>query len=112
MPKMVTYNKLVRDKIPERIRAIGEAEESRFAVDDEEYWSKLKDKLREEVDEFIEKESLKELADITEVLYAICRFKAIEKEELLRIRKKRLRERGGFDERIILIASQEYEKRD
>jgi len=109
---MVTYNKLVRDKIPERIRAIGEAEESRLAVSDEEYWSKLKDKLREEVDEFIENESLKELADVTEVLYAICAFKKVDKNELLRIRKERLRERGGFERRVILIASQEYVKQE
>lgn len=109
---MVTYNKLVRDLIPERIRAIGEAEESRLAIDDEEYWNKLKEKLREEVDEFNENETLKEIADITEVLYAICRFKNIDKEELLSIRKDRLHERGGFEKRIILIASQEYEKRD
>jgi len=43
-----------------------------------------------------------ELADILEVINAICDFKKINKKELELIRKKKTKERGGFKERIIL----------
>jgi predicted house-cleaning noncanonical NTP pyrophosphatase (MazG superfamily) len=62
----------------------------------------LKQKLKEEVEEFLKTPNKEELADILEVIYAICDFKKIEKKELEKLRKKKIKERGGFKKRIIL----------
>lgn len=95
------YNKLVRDKIPEIMKQKREVPITHIA-DDEEYWQKLKEKLKEEVDELLEDGSEEELADILEVIYAICDFKKIDKEKLELLRKKKVEERGGFRDKIIL----------
>ncbi len=94
-------NKLVRDRIPEIIKQKGKVPITHIA-DDKEYWQKLKEKLQEEVDEFIEDNNKEELADILEVVYAICDFKKIDKEKLEILRKKKAEERGRFKDKIIL----------
>ena len=95
------YNKLVRDKIPEIIKQKGQIPIIHQA-DDDEYFEKLKQKLKEEVDEFLKDENKEELADIYEVLQEICEFKGFDKNELEVIRKKKASERGAFKKRIIL----------
>jgi len=95
------YNKLVRDKIPERIKSKSKTPITHIA-DNEEYWIKLKEKLKEEADEFLEESDKQELADILEVIYAIADFKKISREDLEEMRDKKKKERGGFNERIIL----------
>lgn len=98
------YSKLVRDKIPQYIKSKGEVYVSHVAGD-EEYWLKLKEKLKEEVDEFIEEEVIEELADILEIIDAICEYKNFDKNELSEIKNKKFNERGGFKKRIILDES-------
>jgi len=100
------YNKLVRDKIPSIINNKGIFSITHIA-DDEEYWRKLKEKLQEEVDEFLKDENEEELADILEVIYAICDFKNINKEELELLRAKKYDEKGGFENKIILDETKE-----
>lgn len=95
------YNKLVRDKIPEIIKQKGNIPITHIA-DDEEYWLKLKEKLEEEVKEFLRESNKEELADILEVIYAICQFKGIKKEELEFLREEKNQKRGSFKEKIIL----------
>ncbi|MDA2936226.1 nucleoside triphosphate pyrophosphohydrolase [Patescibacteria group bacterium AH-259-L05] len=95
------YNKLVRDKIPEIIKNKGVAPITHIA-DDEEYWQKLKEKFQEEVDEFLKDGNEEELADILEVIYAICDFKNFDKEKLELLRKKKAEGRGGFRNKVIL----------
>ncbi len=95
------YNKLVRDKIPEIIKKKGTIPITHISSD-AEYYKKLKEKLQEEINEFIKDENNEELADILEVIYAICDYKKINKKELEQLRKKKAKERGGFKNKIIL----------
>lgn len=100
--------KLVRDKIPEQL-----AEEKKhlkfFEVDDEKYWSFLKRKLVEEVNEVIdalensnEEHQQEEIADVLEVLDAMIHFKKFEKEEILRRKEEKKLKKGGFYKKMIL----------
>lgn len=65
------YNKLVRDRIPEIIAAQGQKPIIRV-MDDKEYISSLEKKFDEEVAEYHESKELEELADVLEVIYALC----------------------------------------
>ena len=99
------YNKLVRDKIPKIIKEKGKIPITHKATE-EEYWQKLKEKLKEEVEEFSKDSNEEELADILEVINAICEFKNISKDNLENTRKNKAEQRGSFKERIILDETQ------
>lgn len=99
---MKIYNKLVRDNIPEIILATGMTPTVHCA-DDTEYWEKLREKLQEEVNEFLtESNETEELADILEVIDAICEHKGVDRVTLQETQKRKRETRGGFKKRIIL----------
>lgn len=96
--------KLVRDKISEI------AKERKFKTVSElnlVYSDTLKQKLIEEVDEYLiaksKEEKTEELADILEVLYAILDDEKIYLDELEEIRLKKFNERGGFEKQIMMM---------
>ena len=60
---MKRYDKLVRDRIPQIIREDGRSCRTRTRGQ-EEYLSLLEDKLREELDEYLQSGSMEELADL------------------------------------------------
>ena len=99
---MVIYNKLVRDKIPEMIRAQGESPNIRI-LEQEEYLHHLEQKLDEEVAEYHRDKNPEELADILEVVYALAEAIGCSKEELLAVYEKKHTDRGGFRDRVFLI---------
>lgn len=98
---MKTYNKLVRDKIPEIIQADGKSCDTLTATKAEHY-KLLKDKLAEETKEFLEDEILEELADVMEVLFALAESLGYKEEDLISKREDKKNERGGFKKGIIL----------
>ena len=95
------YNKLVRDNIPEYIKSKGKVPITHVA-DETEYWEKLKEKLQEEVNEFLKDGNIEEIADILEVIDAIANYKKFSREDIERIKEKKADERGKFKDRIIL----------
>lgn len=101
----MTYNKLVRDKIPDLIRQKGEIPVVRI-LDEAEYREALEIKLSEEAGEFLRDQNLEELADILEVVYALAESLGASREELLEVYRRKNQERGGFKERYFLISKE------
>ena len=99
--KKTSYNKLVRDRIPEIIEGSG-----RKAVyetlDDENFIKRLNEKLVEEVNEYLQSGSLEELADIGEVMHGILEYKGISIEAFQKARMEKLEQRGSFKKRLLL----------
>jgi predicted house-cleaning noncanonical NTP pyrophosphatase (MazG superfamily) len=95
------YNKLVRDKIPEIIEKDGHKAKC-HTLSEEDYIAALDNKLLEEVNEYQEDKSLEEMADVLEVLYAICNARGYTVKELEAKRIQKNVERGGFEKRLYL----------
>ena len=91
--------KLVRDKIPQIIIADGRTPIVR-TLSDEEYLSELDRKLNEEVAEYQADKSLEEMADVLEVLFAICEARGHSADELMEVRDKKREKRGGFRDKV------------
>lgn len=97
------YNKLVRDKIPDIIRASGKHPEVRL-LEAEEYFHRLEEKLDEEVGEFHADRTADELADILEVVFALTDAMGVSRDELMRLYQEKHSERGGFQDRVFLVS--------
>jgi predicted house-cleaning noncanonical NTP pyrophosphatase (MazG superfamily) len=95
------YNKLVRDKIPEIIRADGKRLKSRV-LNDEEHLEALLKKVEEELAELREAKNAEELADLHEVLLALADALGISHDELEKVRADKAIKRGGFQQKIFL----------
>lgn len=91
--------KLVRDKIPQIIMSDGKIPIIR-TLSDEEFLTELDKKLDEEVAEYQADKSLEEMADILEVLFAICEARGYSIDELMKVRDEKRENRGGFKEKI------------
>lgn len=100
---MKVYNKLVRDRIPEIIKEAGENAAIRIA-DEAEYKHLLRQKLLEEVNEFLESGSSEELADILEVVAALGVTCGLSFSDLVEMAEEKRKVRGGFEERIVLLS--------
>ena len=99
---MTKFNKAIRDKIPEIIQKDGHTCNIQ-TLSDEKFLVEIEKKLSEEVAEYQNDKNPEELADILEVIYAIAQLKGISKEELEKIRIKKLQDRGGFEKNLFLI---------
>lgn len=103
VPEMKTYNKLVRDKIPQIIEKSGKTPVIE-TLSQAEYVEALDLKLQEEVGEYVESKSVEELADIEEVISAILKVRKVSKKEFEKIRIQKVKERGAFKKRLKLLS--------
>ena len=103
---MPTYNKLVRDLIPEIIEKSNKKFTSRLLTD-AEYSSEIIKKMHEELAEYeataTKEDAVEELADLLELIHAAAAVHGTTFEELKKIRVDKAKNRGGFDKRIFLI---------
>jgi len=93
--------KLVRDLIPQIIEESGKSCEYHVASYDE-YKARLYEKMREELDEFINTPCYEEAADMYEVFSAICDVHEMNMTQVQYAAAVKRRERGGFKDKIIL----------
>ena len=98
---MKKYDKLVRDLIPEIINNTGKKCDFEI-VHNNELTDRLEEKLKEEVNEYIEDKNIEELADIMEVLFGLAKNMGYTEEELIHTRTEKLKERGGFKNGLVL----------
>ena len=101
--KEIKFEKLVRDRIVESIKNQGDEPVYRV-LEDDEYEVLLERKLDEEVTEYHQDKTLEELADVMEVVVALCAAKGYSIEELIEIYQKKHEEKGGFSDKIYLIS--------
>ena len=97
-----TYNKLVRDKIPENIDSENGRKSKYRILNDDEYLKELNKKVIEEANEFVEENSIEELGDLMEVLNAIMKLKGYKMEDVNTAMKKKVDKKGSFNDRIYL----------
>lgn len=98
---VITYNKLVRDKIPEIIGKDGKTCKTEILSDDE-YLKMIDAKLDEELAEYHMDQNIEELADLMEVIYAAAAARGYSIEELEAVREKKVQNRGSFKKKILL----------
>ena len=98
---MKVHNKLVRDLIPQIISQAGHIAHTHI-LDESAYLHALEEKLLEETNEYLQTPCTEELADILEVMEAICRARGYDMQQVLRIKTEKQKERGAFNNRIFL----------
>ncbi len=103
--RVFKQQKMWRDKMV----ATRESEGSKFQrrrLDDREFDEQLRIKLIEEADEVrcasSRTELIEELADVLEVIDALCGVHGLTHQEIAEVKAKKHALRGGFDERIFV----------
>jgi predicted house-cleaning noncanonical NTP pyrophosphatase (MazG superfamily) len=91
----------VRDRIPDIIPSEGYTPRVRI-LEEVEYISELNRKLREETEEYLSDDNPEEIADILEVIEAICAAKGYTQEQIETIKAQKKAERGGFEKKLYL----------
>ncbi len=95
------FNKLVRDNIPDIIKANGNIPII-YTLSDNEYITYLNEKLKEEVNEYLKDNCLEEICDILEVVKAITNVMNISDEEIKKARESKVIKNGAFNNKILL----------
>jgi predicted house-cleaning noncanonical NTP pyrophosphatase (MazG superfamily) len=89
--------KLVRDNIPTLA-----PQKTFYKASLEEYAELLLQKLREETEEFLQNPSQEEMADIVEVLLALCDTMHISFQQVEKMRQQKVSTNGAFQDRWVL----------
>jgi len=100
-----TYNKLIRDKIPEIIRK-NNAVPKISELNDEQFKIALKEKLTEEAKELLEaktqEEILNELSDVLQLIESIAINNNLSVSDIEKQKEKKKQERGAFEKKLYL----------
>lgn len=99
--KKITYNKLVRDLIPQIIERDGKKAKL-IKIIGPKLNEALVNKLSEEGQEFLEEMNIEELADILEIVHALIELNDFQLEDVEQIRKSKQEQRGAFKEGFFL----------
>jgi len=102
---MTKYDKLVRDKIPEILESKW-IKYTTIQVSWEKRIKRIRNKVQEEVDEFLKDPNIEEMADIIEVLRAFCDEKWINWIEVEKVRLKKIEDRWWFKKWIVLLETE------
>ena len=94
------HNKLVRDKIPERVVKSGDSVRIR-RISGQALLQALADKLIEEANEFSEDRTAEELADVIEVVEALVQHVGV--NEVIRAKQSKAATHGRFYEGVFLV---------
>jgi len=95
-------SKAVRDRIPEIIKLSGRVC-TVYKLSDLSYLSELENKLKEELNEYLESKELEELADLLEIIYRIAELRGSSKDDLEALRLRKKEEKGGFEKNLLLL---------
>jgi predicted house-cleaning noncanonical NTP pyrophosphatase (MazG superfamily) len=102
----VTYNKLVRDKVPDIVRTRGESVKT-TRLDDESLVRALREKLVEEAFEALDAKDcesiIAELADVKEVVESLLMNLRVGISDLEKEQARKREERGGFRAGLVLV---------
>lgn len=101
--KQIQYNKLVRDRIPQIIKASGKTCATEI-LSDEAYVKMVDAKLDEELAEYHKDQNIEELADLLEVIHAAAIARGYTLERLEQVRAEKAAKRGGFTRKLLLKA--------
>ena len=107
MKEKCYHRKLIRDKIPEIIKASNGEFETRV-MDDIEFEKELKKKLIEESEEVAmaaKNEIPNELADVLEIIKSISSHYKINFSDIEKLQIERKKKRGAFKKKLFLIWS-------
>ena len=104
--KVIRYNKLIRDRIPEIIRQAGATCQIK-KLNQAEYRHYLVEKLEEEAKELKKfknkKQLINELVDLQEIIDAIVKEFELGKSKLSKEQRVKRLKRGGFQKKLFLI---------
>lgn len=103
------YNKLIRDRILEIIKAAGERPHWRV-LNKKEYLKEIKKKILEEAKELTKaknkKEVVNEIVDIQELIDVLASELGLAKTGIKRQQKIKNKKRGGFKKKLFLIKTE------
>ncbi len=106
MKKVVKYNKLIRDKIPEIIRKAGWIP-TVGVLKEKEFLSAIKKKVFEEAEELIQAKDKKgvidEIIDIQELLEVLTLKVGLTRAEIKKLQIRKREKRGGFKKKLFLV---------
>lgn len=101
--KQIQYNKLVRDRIPEIIKASGKTCATEI-LSDEAYLKMVDAKLDEELAEYHKDQNIEEPADLLEVIHAAAIARGHTLEQLEQVRVEKAAKWSGFTRKLLLKA--------